>query len=118
MALLPSSPPAVTAVVAPAGFGKTTVVASWVASLEIETTWLRLDEADQDPARFGRHLAEAVSQAVEGTLPGSISAALGAGATVAAANRATPLLNYLAARDHPLHVVLDDYHYAGSPGVD
>ncbi|MGI9613226.1 MAG: LuxR C-terminal-related transcriptional regulator [Acidimicrobiales bacterium] len=93
-------------------------MASWVASLQMDTAWLRLDEADQDPARFGRHVAETVNQAINETLPGSTAAALGAGATVAAANRVTPLLNHLAYRDRPLHLVLDDYHYAASPDID
>lgn len=118
LALFPTVPSAVTAVVAPAGFGKTAALASWVSSLEIETTWLRLDEADRDPARFGRHLAEAVSQSVHGPVTRIAAAALCASGSVGAGSRVTPVLNCLAGREQPLHLVLDDYQYAASPDVD
>ena len=117
-ALFPDVPRAVTAIIAPAGYGKTTALARWVSTLEINTAWLRLDQADRDPARFGSHLAEAVNQSSHGALPSVVSAALGATGTVGGASRVTPLLNYVAGRDRPFHVVLDDYHHAASPDVD
>jgi LuxR family maltose regulon positive regulatory protein len=37
-----------TLVSAPAGYGKTTLVSSWLESLECSTAWLSLDEHDKD----------------------------------------------------------------------
>jgi LuxR family maltose regulon positive regulatory protein len=54
---------------APAGFGKTTLVTEWVASLpsvwewlrsgERPCAWLSLDEGDNDPVRFLAYLVAA-----------------------------------------------------------
>src|SRR5437763_14994122 len=45
----------VTLVAAPAGFGKTTLLADWLAGMSAETAlvaWLSLDQAVYDPASF------------------------------------------------------------------
>ncbi len=54
----------VTAVVAPAGYGKTTLLTTWAAHRGSDVAWLTLSEADQHP----RHLAR-VLQAAMLTLP-------------------------------------------------
>src|SRR3972149_4636095 len=41
-----------TLVSAPAGFGKTTLVALWLAGVQYRAVWLALDQGDNDPARF------------------------------------------------------------------
>jgi len=46
---------------APAGFGKTVLVADWLSEQEAPRAWLSLDELDNDPARFCAHLAGAVA---------------------------------------------------------
>ena len=94
---------------APAGFGKTTLVAEWLGSPR-ETTrkvaWLSLDPGDNDPQRFFAYLigalrpvAEVASSAreLDANRP-SISAVL------------TTLLNELAASATEIVLVLDDYH--------
>ena len=45
---------------APAGYGKTTLLAQWAARDLRLFAWLRLDEADNDPAVLGRRLGSAV----------------------------------------------------------
>src|SRR5690606_85173 len=47
---------------APAGSGKTTLVADWVRRAETPTAWLSLDGEDDDPASFLRYLVEALGQ--------------------------------------------------------
>ncbi len=44
----------------PAGFGKTTLLAERVRAGQRPVAWLSLDEADNDPARFWRHVAAAL----------------------------------------------------------
>src|SRR5437868_7044813 len=61
-----------TLIAAPAGFGKTTLVSTWVAGGDRPVAWLSLDEGDSDPARFLTYLVTAVrtiaSQLGEGVL--------------------------------------------------
>ena len=49
-----------TLVCAPAGFGKTALVADWARASQQPVAWLSLDEGDNDPARFWRHVAAAL----------------------------------------------------------
>src|ERR1043165_5701287 len=53
-----------TLISAPAGFGKTTLVSTWIASCGRPVAWLSLDEADSDPARFLTYLVAAVQTIV------------------------------------------------------
>src|SRR4029453_7544482 len=50
----------------PAGFGKTSLLADWARRDRRPVAWLSLDEGDNDPARFWRH----VVAALEGVRPG------------------------------------------------
>ncbi len=53
-----------TLVSAPAGFGKTTVLADWLAGGRNQLVgWLSLDDGDNDPARFRAHLLAALARA-------------------------------------------------------
>src|SRR5476649_969710 len=58
-----------TLVSAPAGFGKTTLLAEWVAAAAVDgrsTAWLSLDQRDNDPARFWAYLVAALRAAAQG----------------------------------------------------
>src|ERR1700729_1384712 len=53
-------------VAAPAGYGKSTLMARWHARLlqrDVSCAWLSLDEDDNDAARFLRHLFAALRKA-------------------------------------------------------
>jgi len=45
---------ALTLVCAPAGFGKTSVLAEWARRRPPSVSWLSLDHSESDPARFWR----------------------------------------------------------------
>src|SRR5436853_475151 len=52
-----------TLIAAPAGFGKTTLLSAWRATLSdnaTSSTWLTLEEDDNDPLRFWRYLITAL----------------------------------------------------------
>ena len=96
---------------APAGYGKTVLLAEWVRRVRHPVAWLSLDAGDNDPARFWRHAVAALDRVRPG-----ISRADGPAARPPAASSferlVTALINELAAgseADQPL-LVLDDYH--------
>ncbi|HEU5036442.1 MAG TPA: LuxR C-terminal-related transcriptional regulator [Nocardioides sp.] len=60
----------VTAVVAPAGAGKTALAADWVRCTGRPTAWLTLDESDHEPSRFWATVVAAVEEL--GEAPGSV----------------------------------------------
>jgi LuxR family transcriptional regulator, maltose regulon positive regulatory protein len=96
---------------APAGFGKTTLLAQWCASTgeEHAVAWVSLDAGDNDPVRFW----SCVLDALDGVEPGTGARALEALSASPAALQdvALPLLlNDLAGLDRPVMLVLDDYH--------
>ena len=41
---------------APAGYGKTTLAAAWMAGLHAEHAWLSLEESENEPVRFLAYL--------------------------------------------------------------
>ena len=99
---------ALTVLAAPPGFGKTTLLAAWLAEAD-RVAWLSLDEDDNDPARFFLY-AVAALRSVE---PGLGAQALAAHRTPGAGlvDVVLPiLLNELAAQEMEVVLVLDDYH--------
>jgi LuxR family maltose regulon positive regulatory protein len=49
-----------TLISAPAGFGKTTLVSSWVALIDRQVAWLSLDAGENDPTLFLTYLVAAL----------------------------------------------------------
>jgi len=98
-------------VCAPAGYGKTTLLAEWIQRGEHPVAWLCLDPADNDPARFWRHALAAL----DGVCPGigeRVGPLLGPPAPSSYQCLVTALINELASQpggDRAL-LVLDDYH--------
>jgi LuxR family transcriptional regulator, maltose regulon positive regulatory protein len=54
-------------VCAPAGLGKTALLADWVRRGDRPVAWLSLDAGDNDPARFWRHVVAALDRVRPGT---------------------------------------------------
>src|SRR5258708_11768941 len=54
-------------VCAPAGFGKTALLADWTRRGQRQVAWLSLDAADNDPARFWRYAVAALDRVRQGT---------------------------------------------------
>jgi LuxR family transcriptional regulator, maltose regulon positive regulatory protein len=103
---------------APAGFGKTTLLAAWchalVAADEAAVAWLTLDPGDNDPSRFLAYLhaaleAVAVTSLPRATFPGVTSEDM--------EPTLTRLLNALEAQEGEVLIVLDDYHVIHAPDV-
>lgn len=55
---------------APAGSGKTTAAAGWLAQEDCHPVWYRTDTDDSDPASLFKYLAQAVAEDLRQDLPG------------------------------------------------
>ena len=105
-----------TLVTAPAGFGKTTLVASGVNSTGMPIAWVSLDKNDNQAGRFLSYLIAAVQGADKEI--GSEAAQLMA-ATPPPSHEAvlSSLINDLDSKTQELGVVLDDYQFINSQAV-
>lgn len=101
---------AVTLVSAPAGFGKTTLLSTWVEALagERHIAWLSLGEEDNDPIAFWTYVVAALREAVPEVAP-ELMARLRSPDVPEPTAVVTTLVNALALAD-PVLFVLDDYH--------
>ena len=114
-----------TLVSAPAGFGKTTLIASWLHSLSDRATdqhgirkiaWLTLEQDDNNPVRFFTYFIAALQ---------SIDPAVGAAALHLLETPRLPkfdhlmtlLLADLAGLEGRAVIVLDDYHWIDDPAL-
>ena len=103
---------------APAGFGKTALLADWARGGGRPVAWLGMDDGDSDPARFWRYAVAALDRARPG-LAGRVSPLLGPPPPRSFEGLVTVLINELAADPGPDEVllVLDDYHLIDSEPV-
>src|SRR4029077_9039188 len=89
---------------APAGFGKTTLVAQWRASTldGRPFAWVSLDSGDNDPARLWWHVVSALQRASPEFVGSEIVTALRAKVPDLAGTVLPMLVNELAALDEPV----------------
>ncbi|MGH3121064.1 MAG: hypothetical protein ACRDND_08515, partial [Streptosporangiaceae bacterium] len=101
-------------VCAPAGFGKTALLADWARGGGRPVAWLGLDDGDSDPARFWRYVVAALDRARPG-----LAGRVGPPPPRSSGGLVTALINELAADPGPDEVllVLDDYHLVDSGPV-
>ncbi len=104
-----------TLVSAPAGFGKTTLVSEWRATVGGRShplAWLSLDRGDNDPGRFWAYVLAALR-----TLPGftALPDELDTGAPPE--SLLAPLINGLEGAAKGVALVLDDYHVIESAAI-
>ena len=99
----------ITLVCAPAGFGKTTLLAQWVQTIDRPTAWLSLDEHDNELPAFVQSLAAALQTAFPDAF--EATAALLKAPRILPPDQIAPLLiNDLADVPDDVILVLDDYH--------
>jgi LuxR family maltose regulon positive regulatory protein len=58
-----------TLVSAPAGYGKSTLISSWLYETHIPSAWLSLDEGDNDPIRFLQYFIAALQKIIPAIQP-------------------------------------------------
>src|SRR5271169_5435569 len=79
-------------VCAPAGFGKTALLADWARGGGQPVAWLGLDDGDNDPARFWRYVVAALDRAQPG-IAGRLGPLFGPPAPRSFEGLATALIN-------------------------
>ena len=105
-----------TLVTAPAGFGKTTLVASCLAGCGMPVAWLSLDKNDNQAGRFLSYLVAAL-QGVDNRI-GSEATQLMAGMQQAPPETVlTSLINDLDTTAREIVLVIDDYQFISSQAV-
>ena len=105
-----------TIVSAPAGYGKTTLVAHWLATLDGPTAWVTLDKLNNDLDSFARYLAAAIVAAYPDSCRLSI-ALLDSPQPILPAVMADALIEDLANLPGTLAVALDDFYTVDAPPV-
>jgi LuxR family maltose regulon positive regulatory protein len=96
---------------APAGFGKTTLMAQWRASAAERRpfAWVSLDPADNDPGRLWWHVISSVQRACPDFGGEDVLGTLRVQAPEFTATVLPSLVNALTALGRPVVLVLDDY---------
>jgi LuxR family maltose regulon positive regulatory protein len=100
---------------APAGFGKTTLVSSWLHQVKahddgpVHVAWLSLDENDNAPLQF-LHYVIAALQTVKPGIGKPTLAAAQSSPDLSLETLTTHLINELATFSPRIVLVLDDYH--------
>jgi LuxR family maltose regulon positive regulatory protein len=96
---------------APAGFGKTTLLSTWIQDnlSDIQVSWLSLDEDDNDLGRFFTYLIAALEQ-IDQDIGHNLSAVLQASTTPQPKPLLSVLVHELNVREDEFVLVLDDYH--------
>lgn len=105
-----------TTVVAPPGFGKSTLVSGWIRQAGLKSGWVSLDARENDPLRFWRYLRGSALQALRVNLNGES----GLGGFESAERLSAQLLHTLIELSHqgePLMLVLDDYHVIATESI-
>lgn len=101
----------VTLVVAPAGFGKSTLLADWCSDRDPQVAWLTLSPGEADAGA----LVHSISQALRKSgfpLAGEAESLLHQGGETTPEQLATALADDVAGLSAPGHLILDDLHRA------
>jgi LuxR family maltose regulon positive regulatory protein len=108
-----------TLISAPAGFGKTTALSTWVRSLQAShslVAWLSLDEEDNDPQVFWTYVLAALEKQHPERF-GPLLQSLQSSQAPPLKFVLTALINLLLENDQHAVLVLDDYHLITTPEI-
>jgi LuxR family maltose regulon positive regulatory protein len=99
----------ITLVSAPPGYGKTTLVSSWLMKAGRPFAWISLDEGDNDPVHFFNYMIAAL-KSVQCAESKVLEDLLRSSNLPPEQILATLLINSLACAENPFILVFDDYH--------
>lgn len=105
-----------TLVTAPAGFGKSTLVAEWIREQPHSFGWISLDDRDNDPIRFMEYLIAAL-RTIRADICTSVLHYIHETRDFSAEIAMTLLINEAQAHNQEIFLVLDDYHTICEPAI-
>ena len=105
-----------TAVVAPAGFGKTTLLVEWVNQVKLPVTWVSLDAGDNDPVSLLSYLIASL-RALSEKFGENILAALDSPDIPPIKSLLTSFINEVSKELGEFILVLDDFHWIDDEAV-
>ncbi|WP_413700561.1 LuxR C-terminal-related transcriptional regulator [Psychromonas sp. KJ10-10] len=106
-----------TLVSAPAGFGKSLLIASWASSLQTQCAWLSLDSKDKNQDSFLSYLVAAIREA-DGSLLEEAWNIVQVPGEINSEHLITSIINELTYYPSDIILILDDYHLASCVAID
>jgi LuxR family maltose regulon positive regulatory protein len=108
-------------VCAPAGYGKSTLLAEWSQALlqkEVAVAWYALDPSDNDPIPFGSYLVASLAQSLGSTPELAHASQLLRSSPEMDWQRILPtIINAVVSIDRDCVLILDDYHLISTPAI-
>jgi LuxR family transcriptional regulator, maltose regulon positive regulatory protein len=104
---------------APAGFGKTSLAASWsdwVRQGGNAVAWLAIDSDDDEPSRFLFYVTQAMRRAAPGVGSDALDL-INEAFLISPRAIASSLINDLTDVDEEVYLFLEDYHWVTHPGI-
>jgi len=102
-----------TVITAPAGYGKTSFAAAWMARIRAaghRVAWLTIDAEDDEPARFLHYVVQALLRATDDIDPSAVG--LSAETSLIAPQAiVSAIINELAEIEDETYLVIDDFHW-------
>ncbi|MGG3283279.1 LuxR C-terminal-related transcriptional regulator [Paenibacillus solani] len=99
-----------TAIIAPAGYGKSTLLAQWAHEAAERCAWVSLDERDNDPVRFWRYVAASLASILpkqQGTRLMNLTQLL---PSASIETFLDTMISELCEDSEPLNLILEDLH--------
>jgi LuxR family transcriptional regulator, maltose regulon positive regulatory protein len=101
-----------TLIVAPAGYGKTTLLSEWLSTItgsNRPVAWVTLDPYDSDPLHFWSYIVAAL-RTIQPSLQFNVQVILHGLCEQNDCTQLTPLINEISGIPHQFNLILDDYH--------
>src|SRR5437660_2827618 len=106
-----------TLISAPAGFGKTALVSTWLAGSDRQVAWLSLDKGDNEATRFLLYLVAAVRTIAPG-IGETLLGVLQSPQPPPTESLLIALLNEIATTANDFVLVIDDFHVIDAKPID
>lgn len=99
-----------TTVIAPAGYGKSTLLAQWAHETDERSAWVSLDERDNDPVRFWRYVAASLASILPKPQGARLMHHTQLLPSASIESFLDTLISELYEDSEPLHLILEDLH--------
>ena len=99
-----------TTILAPAGFGKTTLLSQWIHHSGMPAVWLSVDQLDNDVVRFWRYIIHAIANCLSPALEERIAPLLQAYPSVSIYTFLDAFIHECSVHPSEIVLVIDDFH--------